>query len=332
MAQQLPYPDKAIQVERNLLAVLATQYYLQLLGFPSDLGDSNDLFHQWTAHAADLKVGNGRINCYPIRPNQSEIALPEIDNGLGHIIVQLSDDYQAAQLLWFAPATVRQLSSPQQLQPLDALVDCLTAEPLVELRSWLTNQMTTAWETLDRVMNPMRGPHILMASEGQERQLNTRIQQMIQGLYEQTNFSPASDDPRVNLSQLVQQLQDEELRWQAAALLWELDPYHPDSPVIRANDLVLYLGGHAAALMVGLLPRSDQRMLILARLCSIGESPTLPSNLQLIGQDMDGQQIFEVISRQQDDYMQFKFVADPGDQFKLIVRLGEAEIVENFIV
>lgn len=332
IARKMPNDDKANLVERNILAVLATQYYLKLLGFVSNA--NWDLLQQWTGNASELMVSNGFLICYPIQPGQTTISLPEPFNpSLGTVVIQLSDDYHEAKMIGFAPATVRQLSI-QQLQPLDVLVDCLTETSLVRLQDWIEQQVTRTWTTLGNLMSPEREPHIVMAPVNLEPQTSTqqRLQQMIQELYEQTGVPPATAEPATNLSQLIQQVQDDELRWRAAELLWELDPDHPSSPIIRAKDLGLYLAGHSIALLVGLLPKAADQTLVLVRVCSIGSSPVLPSGIQFLGHDEDGNQIFDLASRRQDDYIQFKFTADVGDRFALTVRLGEVQIAENFVV
>lgn len=332
IARKMPNADKVDQVKRNILAVLATQYYLKLLGLPSRA--DWDLLQQWTGNAAELLVPNGFLNCYPIGPEQTTVLLPEPFNAvLGTVVVQLDDNDHEAKMVGFAPATVKQLVV-QQLQSLDVLLDRLTETPLTRLQDWVEQQTTNAWTTLSSLMSPEREPHIVMATVELERPNNTqqRLQQQIQDLYEQTEISPATEEPITNLSQLIQHVQDDELRWRAAELLWELDPDHPSSPIIRAKDLGLYLAGHSIALLVGLLPKAGEQTLVLVRVCSIGASPVLPSDIQFLGHDVDGNLIFDLASRRQDDYIQFKFTADLGDRFTLTMRLSDVQIAENFVV
>lgn len=179
-----------------------------------------------------------------------------------------------------------------------------------------------------------REPHIAMAPVNLDNQstVQQRLQTLIQELYDQTGITASTDNPTIVLSQLIQQVHDDELRWRSAELLWELDPNHPSSPILRAKDLGLFLAGHSIALLVGLLPKIDNQVLVLVRVCSIGPSPVLPSGIQFIGQDIDGAQIFDLSSRQRDDYIQFKFTADAGDRFSLTVRLEEAQVTEYFLV
>lgn len=334
-AAQMPHADKAQQVERNTLAVIATHYYLKLLGFTSSLDTSRswNFLHQLTEDIADLATPTGPLNCCPIRPGQTVLQLPEFSDGIGCVAVQLDDDFHSARMLGFASVGVRSLSLAQ-LSPLDVLIDRLTEPPLVRLRDWLENQANTAWQRLDQLMSPERQPHLVFASVDLQTQSDFQQQRQltIQSLCQQAGRLASTEDPTKTLSQIIQSSQDDELRWRAAELLWEIDPNHPVSPAIRAKDLGLYLSGHSLALVVGLLPKTDGQALVLMRICSIGVSPTLPSGIQFTGQDEDGDQIFDLSSRQQDDYIQFKFTADVGDLFSLTVRLGEAQVVEYFLV
>jgi hypothetical protein len=139
-------------------------------------------------------------------------------------------------------------------------------------------------------------------------------------------------NPQEALVNLILTTPDDEIRWQSAELLWELDPKHPVCPVISAKDLGIYLLGHAVILIVGILPKSDGRMLILLRLYPSKQQSHMPTGLKLIGLDEIGNLFFEVESRQQDAYIQFKFTADRGDRFSVRVVLNDASFTEDFIV
>lgn len=85
--------------------------------------------------------------------------------------------------------------------------------------------------------------------------------------------------------------------------------------------------------MVGILPKSDGKMLILLRVYPQGQLSHLPLGLNLIVVDETGNPLFEEVkSRQQDHYMQFKFTADGGDRFSARVVLDDASFTESFIV
>jgi hypothetical protein len=159
------------------------------------------------------------------------------------------------------------------------------------------------------------------------------LPQKVEQLYRrQSTNHPSNLSPQEALVNLIQTTPDDEIRWQSAELLWELDPKHPACPVISAKDLGIYLLGHAVVLIVGILPKSDGRVLILFRLYPPEQQSHLPVGLKLIGLDEIGNQFFEVESRQQDNYIQFKFTADRGDRFTISVVLDDATFTEDFIV
>lgn len=138
--------------------------------------------------------------------------------------------------------------------------------------------------------------------------------------------------PEERLLATIRHSQDDEQRWQAAEKLWELNPAHPEGPVLRTKDLGLYLQGHHITLLVGMLIKHNQQRLILVRLLPTQSAGYLPKGLSLTGQDDSGDTVFAVCSREQDDYIQFKFTAAVGDRFCLVIRWNEANVTEHFIV
>ncbi len=145
---------------------------------------------------------------------------------------------------------------------------------------------------------------------------------------------PELSDTEVNkaLVQILQTTEDEETRWQIAELLWEIDPSHPAAGVRRAIDLGMQLAGVPVALMIAILPKPNQRFAVLSRVYPLQEQRFLPANLKLIGLDEMGQSLFEIRARERDDYIQFKFTADPGDRFSLQVSLNSATVTKDFII
>lgn len=331
-AQQMPVVGKAAEVERTLLAIIATQYYLQLLGFTSDLTTSHswNLLHQWTGSPADLVISNGRrLHCCPIETDQVVISLPKADDGLGYVVVELSDDFQDAKMLGFAPSSATQQITRNQLQSLDALVDSLTANPVENLYKWLDNQMSEAWGLLDDILTSDYRPALSTRSL-QLRGMSENASELYRAL---RRSMPATEDALVDdLAQLIQQLDDDELRWQVAEMLWNINRTHPANPVILTKDIGFHLSGHAIGLEIGLLPKGSERFLILVRLRPIGESPSLPQGLQFSGYDEHSDQFFTLSSRENDAYVQYKFNASLGDGFSLRVHLGDAQVVETFTV
>ena len=101
---------------------------------------------------------------------------------------------------------------------------------------------------------------------------------------------------------------------------------------MSAKDLGLYLTGQYVALAVGLLPKTNNTLLILARLYPINNEQYLPEGLKLAGLDESDRSFFEILARKQDNYIQFKFTAEVGDRFMLQITLEGASFSEVFVV
>ncbi|MCC5613747.1 DUF1822 family protein [Nostoc sp. CHAB 5836] len=349
-AQQQPTQERSQQVYRNTLAVLVTGRYLQLLGIDTDL----EVSHSWNPldrlleNIADLYIPSlqGFLECRSLQRSDRKCKVPKEvwSERLGYVMIQLDEPYQEGQILGF----VESVSVPEvprsYFQPLDVLVDRLTLErspqPMVQLRQWLKRIFEPDWQPPKDLLNTIRGLTLQFCEPQPKRgEVNSvLIRQQVEQLYRRQSCDlvqpiPLNLNPQEALVNLIQTTQDDEIRWQSAEFLWELDPQHPDCPVISAKDLGIYLIGHPIVLMVGILPKSDGKMLILLRVYPQGQLSHLPLGLKLIVLDETGNPFFEEVkSRQQDHYMQFKFTADGGDRFSARVVLNDASFTESFIV
>ncbi|MEL7036981.1 MAG: DUF1822 family protein [Cyanobacteria bacterium J06592_8] len=223
---------------------------------------------------------------------------------------------------------------------------------LAKLTSWLdSNILTAGWQSLQELLGN-RQPILQMSdltipmrsesddtTENQPQKAARRFLRQFQDhpiLGDKTQGELSNKVTKTEVSNLLVQLlettKDEETRWQAAELLWEIDPNHPATGVQRAIDLGMQLAGASVALMVAILQKPDQRIAILIRVYPLQEQCFLPANLKLIGLDEEGLSLFEVRARDRDDYIQFKFTADPEDRFSLEVVLDDATITKHFVV
>ncbi|NJN87048.1 MAG: DUF1822 family protein [Leptolyngbyaceae cyanobacterium SL_7_1] len=159
-------PQKGKQVYLNTLAVWAVQRYLHWLQIETRWEES-DSWNQHT-HAlrdvADLALpGLGKLECRPILPDQSVMALPIApDERIGYVAVRFADKLHEATLLGFVAAAHLSDSTETiaiaQLQPFDRLLDCLAeiqpaiAPPTAHLRRWLQEQVEAGWQTLEEVL------------------------------------------------------------------------------------------------------------------------------------------------------------------------------------
>jgi hypothetical protein len=339
-AKQQPTPAKAKQVYRNAIAVLVTHRCLQWLGIASDLemSDSWNLLSCWLEDIADLYVPEleGRLECRAIRPGDTTCFIPEDAERerIGYVVVQLDDTYREGQVLGFV-ASVSVTNFPVgDLQPLEALIDRLPTP--VNLGEWLHQRFEKSWEPRESLLSPQKKFTLSFANPSRNRR--DEMKQRVEQLYvKQANFnlmrSAIPTEPEVALVQLIQTTQDDEIRWQAAELLWQVNSRHPACPVISAKDLGLYFEGRTVALMVGVLPKIDSSRLILLRLYPFKPEFHLPPGLKLEVLDETGsQELFQVESRQQDDYIQFKFTGDMGDRFNVRLTLNDVSFIESFVI
>ncbi len=214
-----------------------------------------------------------------------------------------------------------------------------------KLTTWLKRILTESWQPVEEIIGN-RKPIMQMASslEKTTEKLSPKavkkflkqfqMTQKQRGKIQPDLFQSELSDTEVNkaLVQILQTTEDEETRWQVAELLWEIDPSHPATGVRRAIDLGMQLAGVPVALMIAILPKPNQRFAVLSRVYPLQDQSFLPANLKLIGLDEMGESLFEIRARERDDYIQFKFTADPGDRFSLQVNLNSASVTKHFII
>ena len=320
--RQHTQPQKAKQVYLNTLARYAMDSYCRCMGFETDweMSNSHNPLMQKFMDVADLNVKRlgqliGKLECRPVLPNAKVLEVPPEawNDRIGYVAVQLDQSLKQAILLGFAPNVAHQegIIPLDELRSLADFPTYLSKFPLVNLRNWLEGIFDAGWRTIDEEFATRE---VSLAPAFRSRTLRFR--------------SSSKED----LIKIVQTTQDEETRWQAAESLWEIDPNHPVSGVKRAADLGMQLADHAVALMVAILPKSDGSVAILLRVYPMESQLHLPQGLQLIGLDEAENSFFEVQAREQDNYIQCKITADPGDRFSVRVTLDDASITESFVI
>jgi hypothetical protein len=338
--RQHTQPQKAKQVYLNTLAMYAVDSYCRCMGFETEweTSDSHSPLMQKFIDVADLNVKRlgklvGKLECRPVLPDAEVLEVPPEawDDRIGYVAVQLNQSLKQAILLGFAPSVAHQqgiiplgelrsladfpayLSQFSQVrEEFPALSQQRQLSPqLVNLHNWLEGIFEAGWQTIDELFIARE---VSLAPEFRGRIFKSRHK------------------TQEELIEIVQTTEDEETRWQAAELLWELSPNNPASGVRRVADLGIQLAGHGVALMVAVLPKLDRSMAILLRVYSMGSQLHLPPGLQLSGLDEAGSSFFEVQAREQDNYIQLKFTADPGDRFSVRVALDDTSIIESFVI
>jgi hypothetical protein len=332
-------PQKAKQVYLNTLAMYAMDFYCRCMGFETDweTSDTKQPLMQKFLDVADVNVARfgqliGKLECRPVLPDAEVLEVPPEawDDRIAYVAVQLNQSLKQAIVLGFAPSAAHQqgiipLGELRSLADFPAYLSKFSQVPeespalsqqtqlspqLVNLRNWLEDVFEAGWRTIDDVF-VTREVNLVPEFRGTTRFLGKTQEELIA---------------------ILHTTQDEETRWQVAETLWKIAPNNPVSGVRRVADLGMQLVGHAVALMVAILPKPDQSIAILLRVYSIGSQLYLPSGLQLIGLDETGDSFCEVQAREQDNYIQFKFTAELGDQFSLRVALDGVSITESFVI
>jgi len=341
-AMQQPTAEKAEQVYRNTLGVLATQRYLQTLGIATEV-ETAQSWHPLARvleNVADLGLPdlNGSLECRVVSAGDRVCHVPtEVQRDrLGYVVIQLEPPYSTGYLLGFAELVSVTELPLSYLQPMSALIEYFldTSDvPAIALRQWLSQLFEPDWVPPAGLLTAMGAT--LTRTSALVRQENS-FRQRLEGLYRQQSGGrvplPPGQSDEAALLQLMRTTTNDNIRWQCADLLWEINPEHPDCPVMTAKDLGLYLSGQNIALAVGLLPKAEDTLLILARIYPFESAEYLPQGLKLTGLDQEGTSFFEIAARSQDNYIQFKFTADLGERFTLKVSLESAEFVETFVV
>jgi hypothetical protein len=97
-------------------------------------------------------------------------------------------------------------------------------------------------------------------------------------------------------------------------------------------DLGIQLYGNQIALVAELSPGAeDDRTTVRLRVVPVNQI-TLVENLQLLVLDEDDQTFLEAKSRNDDSLIQLEFSGTPGEKFAVIVKLGSAEVMEQFAI
>ncbi len=146
--------QKAKQVYLNTLAVYAVNYYLECMGFETDLSASyswNPVM-QTLMDVADLEVKDyGRIECRVVLPNSHICQIPpEVwSDRIAYVIVQLDESLREATLLGFVEKVEVQelpLSELRSLEDFLKKMELLGKNP-VNLSQWFARIFDDSWRT-----------------------------------------------------------------------------------------------------------------------------------------------------------------------------------------
>jgi len=95
-------------------------------------------------------------------------------------------------------------------------------------------------------------------------------------------------------------------------------------------DLGMQLANKSVALIVTLPPEEDSEVEIKVQVYPVGGESNLPEGLKLTIMDDSGETVLEAKSREFDSFIQQEFSAESGEEFGVVVSLGEAKITQYF--
>ncbi|NEQ13565.1 MAG: DUF1822 family protein [Moorea sp. SIO3E2] len=102
--------------------------------------------------------------------------------------------------------------------------------------------------------------------------------------------------------------------------------------LIDLFDLGLELAGNPVVLIITIRKIDKETASVRAQIYPKGEALTLPPNLKLSVLTATGDIFTEVTARSNDEFIQYQFNAQQGDNFGIQVSLGEASVTERFQV
>jgi hypothetical protein len=144
--------------------------------------------------------------------------------------------------------------------------------------------------------------------------------------------------PLVNLSQWFENLF--EVGWQSLETLLaeesaELALSFRSAPVAElrgCKQIELGTPSQSVVIIVAIAGESEQEMDIRVEVQPPQGQTYLPSNLQLMVLDEDGEAVMDIHSRSDNKNIQLEFSGEPGDRFSVKVALGDVSVTENFII
>lgn len=286
--------QKAKQVYYNTLAVYAVNFYLQCLGFETELekSDSWNPVMQSLMDVADLSVKNhGKLECRPVLLDSQVCHFPaEVwEERIGYVVVQLNESLMEATLLGFVEKVETKELLLSQVRSLEDLPKYLRDnQPMsmpVYLKQWFDSIFATPWQTVEA----------LLLTEAANPAFSTRSTE------HQENDTLHS---AISLS--------------AGKLI----------------DLGMQLANHRVVLLVTLAAKADEEVDIRLRVCPTGEQRYLPPGLQLIVLDEAGATCpeLQVQARSDDNWIQLEFSGEPGERFSVKLANGDVSITEDFVI
>lgn len=165
-SRQQANKEKSQQVLLNTLSVSFVNFYLECMGFETDIeaSDSWNPVEQTLMDVADLLIKNlGKLECRPVLENSQFVYVPpEVQsNRIGYVVVKISESLQSAKLLGFIQEVFIDNLPINSLQPLENLLKHLESlevkktqspvQDVVNLKRWLENIFESSWFPIESI-------------------------------------------------------------------------------------------------------------------------------------------------------------------------------------
>lgn len=157
--------NKAKQVYLNTLAVSAVNYYLNFIGWSTDLetSDSWNPVLQTMLDVADLQIpGYGKVECRCVLEGEDFVIIPpEVwSERIAYVIVQLSKSLERGTLLGFVGQVTQQQLPLTQLASLAEFPTYLSQQrhttpiPPAKISQWFSDRLDRGWQHLEELFAP----------------------------------------------------------------------------------------------------------------------------------------------------------------------------------
>jgi Protein of unknown function (DUF1822) len=289
---------KGRSVYLNTLAVCAVRQYLSAtcqVDCDLERGDSWQIGMQIVANVADLMIPNvGKVECVAVLPTATEIQISAelIDERIGYVIVQFSDDLTSVKLRGFIDrvTTTTIAIDSSEIHSIDTLLDLVYDRQINHLQEFLAGILGTGWEPI--IPQTSATSETVSSATNREFALRNTI-----NLPERANYDPIGD---FTASKVIN---------------------------LRAN-----ISSIPLLMMIGLSTQADGRVKVRIRIHAAGGAPMLPADLKLTLQAENGQHLSEIQYPEPMNFIQLQsFQLHPGTQFKIRVALDNSSFTESFI-
>jgi hypothetical protein len=221
----------------------------------------------------------------------------------------------------------------------------LESSPQVNLSQWMQNIFEESWQGIEQLFG-QGGANFAYALRNQEfeptnpeevelliesihsNRDETQQQQAAQRLGE---IGVSNQKAIATLVELIRSTSDENTRWIAAESLWRIDPGNAAAGIRRVKEI--QLESHRVALLMSILPKSENNTAILLRVYPLENRRYLPANLKLIVVDENDNTFLEAESDHLNNlFIQLVFGGSRGEKFRVKLSLEEDEVREDFVI